>query len=95
MTPEDRAKAAITASYNQVAEWHGEVASLSAVMADYNPRLVEGVAAAIKTAAEDAIAGERARICKILRETSVNATRELLIRGVEEGATSIWVKDEL
>jgi hypothetical protein len=46
-------------------------------------------------AIEDAIAAERARICKILRETSVNATREVLIRGVEEGATSIWVKDEL
>jgi hypothetical protein len=49
----------------------------------------------VATITEDAIAGERARICKILRETSVNATRELLIRGVEEGATSIWVEDKL
>jgi hypothetical protein len=43
---------------------------------------------AVEDAVEDAVAAERARICKILRETSVNATRELLIRGVEEGATS-------
>jgi hypothetical protein len=48
----------------------------------------------IKRTKEDAIAAERVRVCKILRETSVNATRELLIRGVEEGATSIWVGED-
>jgi hypothetical protein len=59
------------------------------------PDPVDLLRAKVTNAIEDAIAAERARICKILRETSVNATRELLIRGVEEGATSIWVEDKL